>query len=256
MKKFLVSTLVVAATLNAASDCQEQNIEKTPFYKFMKEFGVLNVNKGYKSTNKDMKKKAKKLGYYASVDEVKHALGGGKVDGKKAIIIDSRTEKEQEGLGINNTIKAHLRGWNNAFNQKEMHSDNIGAVYSFCRTGTDQASTLVNLQFLFQGKAKIFGIKDMAEACYPLYSKSGKVLDAKLNAKKVYVQQAEDGAFYEVNCPQVKDAFTPIEVYSQTDIELAEEMDEPLPKELTLKNKKLKKEVKVYKGPDNKYYKK
>jgi cytochrome c553 len=221
----------------------------------MKDFGVLKENKGYKKTNKEMKKRAKKLGYYASVKEVKHGLNGGKVNGKKVIVVDSRTKVEQEGLGLKGALNANLRGWNAAFNDKSMYSGNIGALYSFCRTGTDQADNIVHLQYLFQGKAKIFGLKDMAVACYPLQSKSGNVLDAKLNAKKVYVQQADDGYYYEVNCPQVKNAVTPIDVYTPGDVELAKEMEEELPKTMTMKNKKLKSEVVVKLGPDYKYYK-
>ncbi|MEA3352801.1 MAG: hypothetical protein U9Q33_03150 [Campylobacterota bacterium] len=251
MTKLLVSSIVLAVSLNAA-DCGTQDLEKKPFYKFIKEFGVLNVNQGYKKTNKAMKKRAKKLGYYASVDEVQSALSDKKEDG--TIVIDTRTKTEQDGLYLKGAMKANLRGWNAAFN--DMKSTDIKSVYSFCRTGTDQASGIVNLQFLFQGKAKIFGIKDMAVKCHPMYSKSGNVLDAKLNAKKVYVQQADNGAYYEVNCPQVKDSYTPIEVYTQADIDFAKEMDEEIPAKITMKNGKLKKEVTVFKGPDNKYYKK
>ncbi|MEA3289387.1 MAG: hypothetical protein U9Q04_04310 [Campylobacterota bacterium] len=252
MTKLILSSLVLAVSLNAAADCGTQNLEEKPFYKFIKEFGVLNVNQGYKKTNKAMKRRAKKLGYYASTDEVTNALADKKEAG--TIVIDTRTKAEQEGLYLKGALKANLRGWNAAFN--DMKSTDIKSVYSYCRTGTDQAAGIVNLQFLFQGKAKIFGIADMAKACYPMYSKSGKVLDAKLNAKKVYVQQADDGAYYEVNCPAVKDAYTPIEVYGKSDIELAIEMDEPLPSKMTVKNGKLKKEVTLFKGPDNKYYKK
>jgi hypothetical protein len=253
MTKLLVTSLAVAATLSA-STCQDKNIEGTSFCKFMKEFGVIDKNEGYKKTNKEMKKRAKKLGYYASVSEVKHALEGGKVDGKEVVVIDSRTKPEQEALQLKGSVKANLRGWNNAFNNK--HSDNLGAVYSFCRTGTDQASSIVNLQFLFQGKAKIFGLTDMVKSCYPLHSVSGNVLEAKLNAKKVYVQQADNGAYYEVNCPEVKNSITPIEVFSKTDIEDKKMLGEDIPSKITMENKKLGKKVTVYKGPDNKYYKK
>jgi len=250
MTKLIVSSLVLTVSLNAAADCGTQDLEKKPFYKFIKEFGVLNVNQGYKKTNKAMKKRAQKLGYYASTNEVEGALLD---NDKSTIVIDTRTKAEQEGLYLQGAMKANLRGWNAAFDG--MKSTDIKSVYSYCRTGTDQAAGIVNLQFLFQGKAKIFGLKDMAQACYPMQSKSGKVLDAKLNAKKVYVQQANDGAYYEVNCPQVKDAFTPIEVYNKSDIELALEMEEPLPQTITVKNSKLKKSVVLIKGPDNKYYK-
>lgn len=255
MTKLLLSSLLLTSGLYA-STCNEKNIEGTSFCKFMKEFGILDENQGYKVTNKDMKKRAKKLGYYAKVKEVENALNKEKVNGKKIVVIDSRTKPEQEALYLKGSLKANLRGWNTAFDSKSMHSSKLGAVYSFCRTGTDQASSIVNLQFLFQGKAKIFGITDMAKSCYPMYSTNAKVLDAKLHEKKVYVQQADDGAFYEVNCPQVKDAYTPIEVYTQEDIAFADEMDEIIPEKITMKNSVLKKEVTVFKGPDNKYYKK
>lgn len=226
------------------------------FDEFYKKFGELDVNQGYKSTNGEIKKKAKKLGYYASAKEVETALKGEKVDGKPVVVIDSRTKAEQEGLHLEGAILANLRGWNKAFEKDSMHSDKLGAVYSYCRTGTDQADNIVHLQWLFQGKAKIFGIKDMVEACYPTVSQSGNVLDAKLNAKHTYVQPGKDNKYYEVNCPQVENACTPIAVYSQKDIEVAEDIGEELPKSIVMKNKKLGKEVTVYKGADNYYYKK
>ena len=259
MKKIAYVSLFVGLSLFAVEgkngNVFNTDVKNTEFGKFIERFGVLEENKGYSSTNKDMKSLAKKLGYYASTKEVESALAGGKVDGKKVVIVDSRTKPEQDGLYLDGALKANLRGWNVAFNKKDMHSNNLGGVYSYCRTGTDQADNIVHLQYLFQGKAKIFGIKDMAEACYPLQSKSGKVLDAKLNAKKVFVQQAKDGAYYEVNCPQVKNECSPIDVYTKGDIDLAKEMDEKLPMTMTMKNKKLKSEVVVTKASDNRYYK-
>lgn len=226
------------------------------FDEFYQKFGELEVNQGYKNSNGEIKKKAKKLGYYASVNEVESALDGAKIDGKPVVVVDSRTKPEQAGLYLKGAILANLRGWNNAFNDEKMHSDKLGAVYSYCRTGTDQADNIVHLQWLFQGKAKIFGLKDMMEACHPAVSESGQVLDAKLNAKKVYVQQAGDGSYYEVNCPQVKDSCTPIAVYTASDVEVAKDLGDALPKSMTMKNKKLKKETVAYLGADNYYYKK
>ncbi|MCV6606823.1 MAG: hypothetical protein OIF32_01305 [Campylobacterales bacterium] len=247
---FVLGVVFTATTLSAEAQCGTENLENSEFYKFVKEFGVLNVNRGYKSTNKAMKRRAKKLGYYAKVDEVKAALSD---NDESTMVIDNRTKAEQEALTLKGALKANLRGFNKAFDGKK--SSEIKSVYSFCRTGTDQATDLVGLQFLFQGKAKIFGIADMAKACYPMVSKSGNVLNAKLNAKKVYVQKAEDGNYYEVNCPEVAEANTPIDVFSQGDVEYAEEENEPLPETMTLTNKKLDESVEVYKGSDNKYYK-
>lgn len=245
MKKIALTGLALATGLFAGG-----------FDDFYKNFGELEVNKGYKTTNKEIAKKLKKQGYYASTTEVTEALNGKKIDGKKIVVIDSRTKPEQEGLYLKGAILANLRGWNNAFNLEHMHSDKLGAIYSYCRTGTDQADNIVHLQWLFQGKAKVFGLRDMVNACYPATSKSGNVLDAKLNAKKVYVQQAPDGNYYEVNCPQVKDACSPIAVHTPADIEFAQETGEQLPKEMVMKNKKQKSEVIAYRGADNYYYKK
>lgn len=212
MRGLFVSFVVVLAsalTLSASG-----------FGDFYEKFGDLEVNKGYSPTNGEIKAKTKKLGYYASVEEVKAALDGAKKDGKPIVVVDSRTKVEQEGLHLKGAILANLRGWNKAFEKPSLHSDNLGGVYSYCRTGTDQADSIVKLQWLFQGKAKVFGIKDMVEACHPTVSKSGNVLDASLWAKKVYVQSDGKGHYYEVNCPEVKDACTPIAVYTEDDIEV------------------------------------
>ncbi|MFP4331752.1 MAG: hypothetical protein ACLFQJ_00500 [Campylobacterales bacterium] len=241
----LVIVLASALTLSASG-----------FGEFYERFGDLDVNKGYSPTNGEIKAKTKKLGYYASVDEVRDALNGVKKDGKPIVIVDSRTKAEQEGLYLKGAILANLRGWNKAFEKPSMHSNNLGGVYSYCRTGTDQADNIVKLQWLFQGKAKVFGIKDMVDACHPAVSKSGNVLDASLWAKKTYVQSDGKGEYYEVNCPQVKDACTPIAVYTQDDIEVTEDLGDELPKSIVMKNKNLNKEVTVYKGADNHYYKK
>lgn len=226
------------------------------FDEFYQKFGELEVNKGYSPTNGDIKKRTKKHGYYASVKEVENALEGKKIDGKPVVVVDSRTKVEQMGLTMDGVILANLRGWNKAFEKPERHSDNIGAVYSFCRTGTDQADNIIKLQWLFQGKAKVFGLRDMVYSCYPTVSQSGNVLDAKLNEKGVYVQNDGTGKYYEVNCPQVKDVCTPIAVHTDDDIEVARTLGDELPKTMTMKNKKLDKEVTVYRGADNNYYKK
>lgn len=240
-----VAVLVSALTLSASG-----------FGDFYEKFGDLEINKGYSPTNGEIKAKTKKLGYYASVEEVEAALNGAKKDGKPIVIVDSRTKAEQEGLYLKGAILANLRGWNKAFEKPSMHSDNLGGVYSYCRTGTDQADNIVKLQWLFQGKAKVFGIKDMVEACHPTVSKSGNVLDASLWAKKVYVQSDGKGNYYEVNCPEVKDACSPIAVHTEDDIEVAKNLGDELPNSIVMENKKLKKEVEVYRGADNHYYKK
>jgi|GEM_PF-3264896 len=245
LKATLVASVVAATSLSAGG-----------FGEFYKKFGDLEVNKGYGETNGAIKDRIKATGYYATVKEVEAALAGEKVNGKPVVVVDSRTKKEQEGLTLDGAVLVPLRGWNKAFEDENRHSDKIGAVYSFCRTGTDQADNIVKLQWMFQGNAKVFGLRDTVNACYPAVSKSGNVLDAALNAKKVYVQQANDGKYYEVNCPQVQNACTPIAVYTQNDIETAELMGEALPNKITMKNKGLKKEVTVYKGADNYYYKK
>lgn len=259
MKKITYVSLLLGLSLFAVEgkngNVFNQDVENTEFGKFIKKFGVLEENKGYASTNKDIKSLTKKLGYYASTKEVEAALAGEKINGKKVVVTDSRTKAEQDGLYLQGALKPNLRGWNVAFNNKNLHSSTIGAIYSYCRTGTDQADNIIKLQYLFQGKAKVFGLKDMAEACYPLASKNGKVLDAKLNAKKVFVQKAKDGSYYEVNCPQVKNECSPIDVYSKEDISLAKEMDEKLPLTMTMKNKKLKQEIVVNRASDNRYYK-
>ncbi len=231
-------------------------VQASGFGEFYKKFGDLDVNKGYHKTNKKIKKRAKKLGYYASVQEVKDALAGKKIDGKPVVIVDSRTKKEQAGLALKGVQYANLRGWNKTFSDKRLHSDKIGAIYNYCRTGTDVAGSLVNLEWLFQGKGKIFGLKDMVVSCYPVISKSGKVLDAKLNAKHTYVQKADNGFYYEANCKEVQNSCAPIDVFTETDIELANDDNEKLPATFIIKNKKLKKEITVYLGKDNRYYKK
>jgi len=259
MKKIVCVSFFLGLSLFATEgkhgNVFNHDVDNTEFGKFIKKFGVLEENKGYSSTNKDIKSLIKKLGYYASTKEVEAALNGARIDGKKVVVTDSRTKAEQDGLYLQGALKPNLRGWNVAFNNKNLHSSTIGAIYSYCRTGTDQADNLVRLQYLFQGKAKIFGIKDMAEACYPLASKNGNVLDAKLNAKKVFVQKAKDGSYYEVNCPQVKNECSPIDVFTKKDINLAKEMNEKLPLTMTMKNKKLKQEVVVTKASDDRYYK-
>ncbi len=189
-------SVVVAASFCALS------LQAGGFDDFYKKFGELKVNKGYGKTNKQIKKMAKKLGYYASTKEVVSALQGKKIDGKPVVIVDSRTKKEQAGLKLKGVTYANLRGWNKSFEAKNMHSDNIGAIYNYCRTGTDVAGSIVNLEWLFQGKGKIFGLKDMILACYPTVSTSGNVLDAKLNVKHTFVQIAKNGFYYETNCKE------------------------------------------------------
>ncbi len=223
---------------------------------FYKKFGELKVNQGYEKTNKKIKKMAKKFSYYASVQEVKDALAGKKIDGKPVVVIDSRTKKEQAGLELKGVTHANLRGWNKSFESKNMHSNNIGAIYNYCRTGTDVAGSIVNLEWLFQGKGKIFGLKDMVQACYPTTSKSGNVLDAKLNVKHVFVQKAKNGSYYEVNCQEVKDSCSPVDVFTKGDIDFMKGDNEKLPMTFTAKSKKLNKKVTLYKGADDRYYRK
>ncbi len=236
---------LAAATLSASG-----------FGEFYEKFGDLEVNQGYGQTNGKIKSRIKETGYYATPGEVRAALEGKKVDGKPVVVVDSRTQSEQHGLTVDGAVLVPLRGWNKAFEDESRHSDKVGAVYSFCRTGTDQADNIVKLQWMFQGKAKVFGLRDMVNACYPTVSRSGNVLDAALNAKNVYVQQAENGNYYEVNCPQVKNACSPIAVYNETDIETAELTGEGLPATIEMKNKARDESVTVYKGADNYYYKK
>lgn len=226
------------------------------FDEFYKKFGELKVNEGYSKTNKQIKKMAKKLGYYATVQEVKDALNGKKIDGKKIIITDSRTKKEQAGLKLKGVTYPNLRAWNKSFSSVDMHSDKIGAIYNYCRTGTDVAGSIVNLEWLFQGKGKIFGLKDMITACYPTISKSGNVLDAKLNVKHIYVQKAKNGFYYEANCKEVKNSCSPVDVFTKIDIEIAQDDNEKLPATFIVLNKKLNQKVTLYRGNDNKYYKK
>jgi len=226
------------------------------FDTFYKKFGKLQKNEGYHKTNKEIKKMAKKLGYYASVQEVKDALAGKKKDGKKVIVVDSRTKKEQSGLKLKGALYANLRGWNKSFDAKRFHSDNIGAIYNYCRSGTDVAGTLVNLEWLFQGKGKIFGLADMVDSCYATISQSKNVLNAKLYQEGIYVQQGNDGYYYEANCKEVKNMCTPVEIFTQDDIEMMLDDDEKLPVKFVVTNKKLHKSVTLYKGNDNKYYKK
>ncbi|MGM0623932.1 MAG: rhodanese-like domain-containing protein [Campylobacterota bacterium] len=245
LKAGLVASLVAATSLSASG-----------FGEFYEKFGDLEVNQGYGETNGKIKSRIKETGYYATVGEVQAALQGQNLDGKPIVVVDSRTKSEQEGLTLDGAVLVPLRGWNKAFEDERRHSDKIGAVYSFCRTGTDQADNIVKLQWMFQGNAKVFGLRDMVNACYPAVSKSGQVLDAALNAKKVYVQQANDGNYYEVNCPQVENACSPIAVYTQNDIDTAELMGQELPNKITMKNKSLGEDVTVYKGADNHYYKK
>jgi len=226
------------------------------FDDFYKKFGELQVNQGYHKTNKEMKKRAKRFGYYATTKEVKDALDGKKIDKKPVIVVDSRTKKEQAGLKLKGAVYANLRGWNKAFEPKKMHSDNIGAVYNYCRTGTDVAGNIINLEWLFQGKAKIFGLKDMVQSCYPTISENGNVLDAKLNIKSVYVQQSKDGFYYEVNCKEVKNSCLAVDIFTKDDIELMLDDDEKLPDTFVVTNKKLNKNTTLYLGKDNRYYKK
>lgn len=249
MVKKLLKVGLIASVIGASS------LSASGFSEFYEKFGDLEVNQGYGDTNGKIKSRIKKAGYYATPAEVEAALEGEKIDGKPVVVVDSRTKSEQEGLTVDGAVLVPLRGWNKAFEDENRHSDKIGAVYSFCRTGTDQADNIVKLQWMFQGKAKVFGLRDMVNACYPTVSKSGNVLDAALNAKKVYVQQADDGKYYEVNCPQVKDACSAIAVHTQTDIETAELMGTGLPNKITMKNKKSGKSVTVFKGADNHYYK-
>ena len=226
------------------------------FDDFYKKFGELKVNKGYGKTNKQIKKMTKKLGYYASTKEVTDALEGKKIDGKPVVVVDSRTKKEQAGLKLKGVTYVNLRGWNKSFEAKNMHSDNIGAVYNYCRTGTDVAGGIVNLEWLFQGKGKIFGLKDMVLACYPTVTKSGNVLDAKLNAKHTFVQKSKNGLYYEANCKEVKNSCSPVDIYTKSDIEFMLDDGEKLPDTFVVKNKKLGREVTLHKGKDNRYYKK
>jgi len=245
LKAGLVASVVAATTLSASG-----------FGEFYKKFGDLEVNKGYSPTNGEIKKRIVKHGYYATTQEVAKGLSGATIDGKPIVIVDSRTKAEQEGLALEGAIMANLRGWNKAFEDEKYHSDKIGAVYSYCRTGTDQADNIVRLQWMFQGKAKVFGIKDMVEVCHPTVSKSGNVLNASLHSNKIFVQQAYDGRYYEVNCPEVQNSCAPIQVFTQKDIETQELLGQELPNKITMKNAKLGKEVTVFKGADNMYYKK
>jgi len=226
------------------------------FNDFYKKFGELKVNEGYHITNKKMKQLAKKYGYYATFDEVKDAIEGKKINGKKVVVVDSRTKKEQHGLKLKGVLYANLRGWNKSFDNEKLHSDKIGAIYNFCRSGTDVAGNIVTLEWLFQGKGKIFGFKDMVEGCYPVVSDSNNVLDANLNQEGIYVQKDKQGNYYEANCPQVKDECSPIAVFTDLDIELAEDDDEELPSTFKVTNKHLKKSTILYRGKDNLYYKK
>ena len=226
------------------------------FEDFYKKFGDLKVNKGYEITNKKMKQLAKEYGYYATFQEVKDAIEGKKLNGKKVVVVDSRTKKEQHGLKLKGAIYANLRGWNKSFNNEKLHSNNISAVYNYCRSGTDVAGGIVTLEWLFQGKGKIFGLKDMVERCYPVVSDSKNVLDAKLNQEGIYVQKDKNNNYYEANCPQVKDECSPIAVFTKLDIEMVEEDDdEKLPKTFKVTNKYLKKTIKLHLGKDNLYYK-
>ena len=244
LKATFVASVVTATSLSAGG-----------FAEFYERFGDVEVNQGYGVTNPKLNDRIKELGYYATPQEVKDALSGALVDGKPVVIVDSRTRAEQEGLHLQGAILANLRGWNRAFDDERFHSDNIGGVYSYCRTGTDQADDIVRLQWLFQGKAKTFGIRDMVQECYPTVSISGNVLDASLNANDVYVQEGDDGRYYEINCPQVQNSCAPIAVFNQQDIETAELLGDELPRKLHVENSNIGKDTTIYRGADNYYYK-
>jgi len=225
------------------------------FGDFYKKFGDLKVNEGYNITNKQMKKLAKEYGYYATFKEVKDALEGKELNGKRVVVVDSRTKREQHGLKLKGAIYANLRGWNKSFDSEKLHSDNISAIYNYCRSGTDVAGSIVTLEWLFQGRGKIFGLKDMVERCYPVVSDSKNVLDAKLNQEGIYVQKDRYNNYYEVNCPQLKDECAPIAVFTKLDIEMAKDDGEGVPKSYSATNRYLKRSTELYLGKDNLYYK-